>query len=245
MKTLHRAKGLSHDLVVTRDGSAITLWSGEGVRHTVFDLDFPPVPGLEYAGNTLLALAFNPDPGSILILGLGGGSMLRMFRAARPRASIDAVEIDPAIPEIARRFFQVGDSPGFQIYVEDAATYVERCEKEYDLIILDAYAGDSLPVQCSNLEFFARMRRRLSACGVAVINWMPGDHKRYVELLQHVQSTVGQAWSLRGQRSRNTLLFASIVPASRQALVTVAESLALEIPFPNALPRLAHRLRAT
>lgn len=108
MKTLHRVKGLVHDLVVTRDGTVLTLWSPTGVRHTVLDLGAPHLPGLEYARNTLLALAFSPEAESALVLGLGGGSIPRMLLAAKPSLSIDVVEIDPVVLKVARRFFEVG-----------------------------------------------------------------------------------------------------------------------------------------
>src|SRR5512138_2053128 len=119
MKTLHRMKGLAHDLVVTRDGTVLTLWAAAGVRHTVVDLGAPHIPGLEYARNTLLALAFSPRADSVLMLGLGGGSIARMLLAARPTMTIDAVEIDPAVEEIARKFFQVEAFPNGHLHLED------------------------------------------------------------------------------------------------------------------------------
>jgi hypothetical protein len=110
MKTLHRTKGIAHDLIVTKEGSTITLWTAAGVRQSVLDLGAPHLPGLEYARNTLAVMAFNPSARSFLILGLGGGSIPRMLLAARPGASVDAVEIDPAIPELARRFMTSSSS---------------------------------------------------------------------------------------------------------------------------------------
>jgi spermidine synthase len=223
MKTLHRTRGLNHDLIVTQDGNTVTLWSGPGLRHTVVDLAAPHVPGLEYARNTLLALAFCPRAQSFLVLGLGGGSIPHMLRRARADAFIDAVEINPEIPALARIFFQLEPSERFHIYVEDAAAYLGRSETRYDAIILDAYVGDALPAQCTTDEFFENARRRLAREGVLVVNWMIGDRERYKEVIASLQRLIGPLWILHCYRSRNILLFASGCRFTRRELLLAAE----------------------
>jgi len=99
MKTLFRTKGVAHDLIVTRNGATVTLWSAAGLRHTVFDIAAPHLPGLEYARNMLTVLAFCPKAQSCLVLGLGGGSIPRMLLSARPQIEVEAVEYDPAVVE--------------------------------------------------------------------------------------------------------------------------------------------------
>ncbi len=243
MKTLHRSRGLHHDLVVTQNGNTITLWSAAGVRHTVLDLDAPHIPGLEYARNTLLALAFHPQASSFLILGLGGGSIPRMLHAAVPGASIDAVEIDPAIPELALKYFQTGASQRFRVYVEDAAAYVAHCGLKYDIIILDAYVGEMLPEQCATREFFENTRKRLTERGVLVINWMRSDPLRFRLVMTNTAESVGPCWLLRGYRSRNTLIFSSGRETTRAKLVTEAERLGDQLLFASAIVRLARRIQ--
>jgi len=243
MKTLQRAKGLASDLVVTQKGNTVTLWSASGVRHTVLDLGAPHLPGLEYARNVLLSLVFSPQARSFLRLGLGGGSIFHMLHAARPTAQVDAVEIDPAVPDLARKFFHIGDSPQFRIYVEDAAGYLARCEKKYDIIILDAYLGEILPPQCASPVFFQNARQRLTGEGLLVVNWLRGDPDQYRRVVSNIGSAVGHPWVLHGYRSRNTLLFAPLREHDRKALVAGAEQLERELPFARAVVRLARRLQ--
>jgi len=243
MKTLQRAKGIAHDLIVTQDGSTVTLWSASGVRHTVLDLGAPHVPGLEYARNTLLALAFTPLPRRFLMLGLGGGSILHMLRAACPAALVHAVEIDPAVIDLARRFFQVGDSPHFQIFLDDAAGYIARCPDHYDVIIVDAYLGEKLPAQCAAAEFFRNAGQRLTREGVLVLNLMRGNPRQSREVLSNLEAAVGRAWILPGYRARNTLVFAPIRECTRQDLVSRAESIEQELPFASAIGRMARHVR--
>lgn len=243
MKTLHRVKGLAHDLVVTRDGTVVTLWSPNGVRHTVLDLGAPHQPGLEYARDTLLALAFSPAAQSVLVLGLGGGSIPRMLLAARPGLRIDAVEIDPVVLEIARRFFGMGESQGLLIHLEDAADYLARCRSRYDVIVLDAYMGETMPVQCTSREFFSDVRRRLSEGGVLAINCMTGDQARYRALLSTVADVVGPVSVLHGRRSHNAVAFAPVNAGDRATLVDEAERLETGLSFPTDLVRMARCLQ--
>src|SRR5512139_3899029 len=127
MKILHRAKGIVHDLIVTMKNGTITLWSSEGNRHTVFDRAAPHLPGLEYARNMLAALAFCSHAQSCLVLGLGGGSIPRMLLAARPQLEVEAVEIDPAVVELAAAYFDIRRLPRFKVHLEDAAAFLRRC----------------------------------------------------------------------------------------------------------------------
>lgn len=243
MKTLRRTRGLAHDLVVTRDGTKITLWSAAGIRHTVLDLGAPHMPGLEYARNSLVVLAFSPQARSFLILGLGGGSIPRMLLAARPAAVVDAVEIDPAISDLAHTFFRIGALPRFEVHMEDAAAFLAHSRKNYDVIIVDSYIGDCFPEQCATREFFLRARDRLTSAGVLAINWMSDDSAVFGRLKENLESTLGPIWRLPGTRSRNTLLFVSNREITRRDLMADAQRIEREIPFPCSLSRLAMRLQ--
>jgi spermidine synthase len=243
MKTVHRAKGLGHDLIVTRQGSKVVLWSSSGVRHTVVDLDAPYLPGLEYARNTLLAFAFAPRAESFLMLGLGGGSIFHMLRAACPGGLFDAVEIDPAVPELARRYFLLGCSPNLQVHVDDAAAYLRNCVRRYDVIILDAYIGDVLAVQCTTPEFFGDARRALSTDGVLVINWLHSTPGLYRRVLCNARDAIGPVWLLHGYRSRNTLLFSPVQQANREQLTERAARLGSELSYAGNIGRLARHLK--
>ena len=243
MKTLHRGKGLAHDLVVTKKGQTITLWSSAGIRHTVLDLEAPHVPGLEYARNTLAALAFSPGAQSFLILGLGGGSIPRMLFAARSGVAIDTVEIDPAVRELARRYFQVDAGPRFKVYLEDAVAFLEHCTARYDVIMVDAYVGEQFPERCATREFLSRARGCLNDDGVLVVNWMSGNAGLYQRLLANLDAAIGPVWLLAGSKSKNILLFASMRKATRQELAAEAGRIERELPFESSLARLVQRLR--
>jgi spermidine synthase len=245
MKNLQWMKGLTDNLQVTREGNIVTLWSSGGVRHTVLHLDAPHSPGLEYARNSLLALIFRPEARSLLMLGLGGGAIIHMLRAVRPDLGIDAVEIDPAVIALARKFFHVWTSPHFQIFLDDAASYLPACDKQYDIVILDVYCGDVFPARCATREFFEDVRRRLGDAGVMVVNWMRGNHEAYRRVISDIEACFGRVWILHGIQSKNSLFFAPVRDFDRQDLLEAAARLEITLPFESALVQLAHRLSAT
>jgi spermidine synthase len=242
-KTIFRGRGHIQDLVVTKEGKTITLWSEAGIRHTVFDSAAPHLPGLEYARNMLAVLAFCPHAQSCLVLGLGGGSIPRMLLAARPGLEVDAVEIDPTVVELATRYFDIRAMPRFRIHLEDAADFVERCTSRYAIVAVDTYVGEHFPVQCATEEFIGNARKCLLDDGVLAVNWLGGDLQMRENMLKSLRSLAGPVWQLPGVTSRNFLYFAPARTTTRPAVISAAEAVAAEIPFENPLARLAQRIR--
>jgi len=243
MKTLFQTGGPFQELTVTRQGKVLTLWSAAGIRHTVFDSGSPHVPGLEYARNLLAALAFCPRAPSCLVLGLGGGSVPRMLAAARPEMEVDAVEIDPAVVDVAGAYFDVRALPRLRIHLEDAAVFLRASTSRYAIVVVDTYLGGRFPEQCAGAGFFRDIRRCLPDDGVLAVNWMRGDGRAEQALLDNLRAVSGQVWRLPGLRSRNVLYFAPARKTTRAAILSAAQAAGADIPFENALARLAHRLR--
>lgn len=106
-------------------------------------------------------------PGEMLLVGLGGGSVVKSFY--RDGWKIDAVEIDPVVTKIARTHF--GLLPGeAQVYDMDARQYLITHEKTYDLIIMDAFGSSAIPFHLVTAEAFNLLRSRLNPGGVLAMN---------------------------------------------------------------------------
>src|SRR6185295_9017109 len=87
----------------------------------------------------------------------------------REGARVDAVEINPAIVPIAVQFFDF-EPARLKLTIDDGRHFVNRSTKRYDVIVLDAFLGDSVPSHLMSREAFAAMRRVLKPGGVLVIN---------------------------------------------------------------------------
>lgn len=100
------------------------------------------------------------------VIGLGAGSI-----AAYPRAtdSMTFFEIDPAVAGIARNpdlFSYLSDSRGkLDIVIGDGRAALSRDPRRFDLIILDAFSSDSVPLHLLTREAIIAYRAHLREGG--------------------------------------------------------------------------------
>ncbi len=115
-----------------------------------------------------LAHAYTPAIQDVLCVGLGVGIVPRQFVQEGTR--VDVVEINPAVVSVAARFFDL-DPSRLRITFGDGRYFVNRSSPgKYDVIILDAFLGDSCPSHLMTREAFTAMRRILKPEGTLVIN---------------------------------------------------------------------------
>jgi len=112
-------------------------------------------PVHNYIRAMLMAKAFT-SPHNILILGLGGGALVRTLHALDVGLTIDVVELRAGVLSVARDCFSLPVSDNISYYIEDADYYVRKASTpNYDLIFSDLYSAFSMdPLQGS--EIFLR-----------------------------------------------------------------------------------------
>lgn len=109
-----------------------------------------------------------PANSSVLLLGLGGGSVANVFHD-NLNFSVDAVELDDRIAEVASDYF--GLSPNVHVIVDDARHYIETTGKKYDLIFFDVFKGDIQPAHVLSLECFRKSKTLLNSGGLMLVNF--------------------------------------------------------------------------
>jgi predicted membrane-bound spermidine synthase len=115
------------------------------------------------------------DIRSLALLGAAAGSIAQQFLAIYgPDTVIDAVEIDPKISDVGRRYFDMADgtpqAPYFTTYNEDARYWLATTDRQYDVIGMDAYHQPYIPFHLTTIEFFREVKAKLTPRGVAVVN---------------------------------------------------------------------------
>lgn len=132
------------------------------------------------AGDLFAAL---PGVKSVAVCGLGAGSLAAY---ARPGQAWTFFEIDPAVVRVALdphlftfladNFPRGEDRP---IVFGDARLELERFpDRHFDLIVLDAFSSDAIPVHLLTKEAIDRYRRKLTAKGVLAFH----ISNRYLDL---------------------------------------------------------------
>ena len=109
---------------------------------------------------------------SVLVLGLGGGSVARLARALAPRARIVGVERGADVLRAARRFFDL-DALDLEIVHADALRYLAWTRRRFDVILEDVFVGTGRAVHKPDWlpdPGLARAARHLRPDGLLVSN---------------------------------------------------------------------------
>ncbi len=156
--------------VLERDDGRRLLSLNEGVAvHSVWREETVLTGGVWDALLTVPVVLERP-PRRVAILGNAGGTLARAFGVFWPRAEIDGVEIDAAVTEVGYRFFGLADNPRVTTYDEDARPFLQRRDRRYDVIYVDAYHQPYVPFYLATRDFFELVRDRLAPGGVVALN---------------------------------------------------------------------------
>jgi len=115
---------------------------------------------------SLLARAYTTNIHDVLCIGLGVGIVPMEF--ARHGAKVDVVEINPAVVPVAVRFFDL-QRESIHLTIDDGRHFLNRCRKQYDTVVLDAFLGDSSPSHLMTREAFTAVRRVLRPGGTIIV----------------------------------------------------------------------------
>lgn len=125
----------------------------------------------EYTKYYHLANHFNPGFEKTLMLGGAGYSYPKEFLLKYPEATIDVVEIDPMITELAKKYFKLKENPRLTIYHEDGRVFLNKTQNKYDVIFGDAFSSQySLPYQLTTKEAVQKKFDILEENGIVVLN---------------------------------------------------------------------------
>lgn len=109
----------------------------------------------------------------ILLLGLGGGSVIKTLREDLAcKAAITAVDIDAAMLKIAQEDFQINQYEKVKLVEADAYNFVKEAADIYDLIIVDVFIGDTVPEVFTKPSFIHQLIAHLTAHGHILYNTM-------------------------------------------------------------------------
>ena len=127
---------------------------------------------------------------NVLILGLGGGSSAQLVKHFWPEAKITAIEIDPAMIELGKKYMDLDKIKNLKIIVGNAFKLIHDLRSTtYDLVLVDTYLGKSYPQEAKSAKFFSRLKKLLTFKGVVIfnrLNWERNDDdiRQHISLLK-------------------------------------------------------------
>jgi spermidine synthase len=188
-----RVESLYNDIYVHKrpNGHYVLMFGAERLRYTESvvnpedELDLP----VYYTQSMTAGLAYAPALESAAIIGLGGGRTAWYHHKSVPELHMTAVELDPAVAKIADQFFSVRPERNFDIEVMDGRVWLMKNDRDFDIILVDAYRGPFVPFHLLTKEFYELVSERLKPGGVVVQNVEPSTM-----LFDSAVATIGAAF---------------------------------------------------
>ena len=149
---------------------------------------------------------------SVLVLGMGGGSVIETLRTKfNYTKSIEAVEIDAVIIDIAKTEFGITENKQLKIHCIDAYDFMNANTKQFDLIIIDLYIDLTVPSKFLNTEFWNQVINAKSSKGVILFNASVKEvNKDKVEtLISYLKTKIYDVQVYNKVNNTNTVIIAS------------------------------------
>jgi spermidine synthase len=198
-------------------------------RQSCMDTRAPDRMVMNYPRMMLGALFLNPEPRTVLIIGLGGGTLPRALEQVLPQVRIDVVEIDPAVVRVAGQYFNFKADERVRVIEADGRVYVKRAireDKRYDLIMLDAFDHEYIPEHLLTQEFLREVKTLLAPGGVLAANTFSSS-RLYDHESTTYASVFGSYFNLK--RENRVILYRDGAAATPQEIA--ANSVRFAAPF--------------
>jgi spermidine synthase len=172
---LHTERSLYRTIVVYEDdGQRCMRFTRQATaRQSCMTPADPQRITFDYLRMMLGALYVTPAPRRILVVGLGGGTLVDALQRVLPDAEIDAVELDPAVVRMARQYFDFKPGPRVHVHEQDGRVFVKRALRagqKYDVVMLDAYDHEYIPEHLLTQEFLREVQGILAPEGALAAN---------------------------------------------------------------------------
>ena len=161
------------------------------------------------------------NSGKVLMLGLGGGTMAHLISQEFSGVEIVSVELDPAMVDIAKRYFDLDQIPNHRVIVEDAMRIViepeefEIKEQDFDVVIVDIFNGEQFPDLGKSGTFIAAVKRMVKPNGLVIFNRIYRDRHQdevniFIEYVSNFLTDVKLLVVAGYTNSDNVLIFGRV-----------------------------------
>lgn len=180
---------------------------------------------LDYTRTMMGFLLFNPAPGHIGMVGLGGGSLAKFCYRQLPASRMTVLEINPHVIALRQQFEVPDDDARFAVIAADGALYLRTEAPAFDVLLIDGFDHAGQPPALCTQRFYDDCFAALRGNGVLVVN-LHYDHPDYPLWFDRIgRSFNGNAvQALCGEKS-NSIVFAARGKAIAPRAMSLSRSL--------------------
>jgi spermidine synthase len=252
---VHQSQSDDGVIEVVDLGDTRSLHFGSHPRQSSMSLETPHTLELTYTQSMMACLLLIPKPERILVVGLGGGSLVKYLLHHFPDCYIDVVEYREDVVKVAHGYFGVPENdPRLNIHVGDGYLFTQerfyQADASYDLILVDAYDHTGMAASVGVQAFFDACAGILSQEGVMSVNLWGSDNVLFGQTMSRInQSFEGRTMILPVENKGNVIGLALnrvVTNAALKKLKSRAEDqeIELKINLPKALHDLIRRNRS-
>lgn len=169
-------ESLYNNIYIYRQGSYVSLTFGYNTRiytESTYNTADPGELPVTYTRYMTVGLAYPKDIHGVLEIGFGGGRTSWYLHRALADVPVTSVELDPAVVEMAHKYFGIREDRNFKVECKDGRLFLSKSKERYDIIMIDAYRGPFVPFQLLTREFYKIVRDHLTPDGVVLQNVAP------------------------------------------------------------------------
>ncbi len=188
----------------------------------------PDVLLLGYTVTMMGFLLFKQSPGTIAMIGLGGGSLVKYCYRNLPQASIVVAENSPEVIALKDHFHIPENDHRLQIRCQDGRDLVRHADGDYDILLVDGFDHTGQPPQLCSQAFYDDCFQALAPEGIMVVNLLGRsvDMTHYLDRIR--RSFDGAAIAVDALDSNNMIVFAckgQLLDMSDQAVMNKLKEL--------------------
>ena len=205
----------NHGIIeVYQDTLLRSLHFGTSARQSAMYPDRPHILPLSYSRYMLAPLLFINEPGKILTLGLGAGSLFQCLHYYTD-ATIDTVELRQAVVDVAIKYFHLpSNGPRHNSFVMSALEFLRQNHNHYELCLIDIYNDRGIDETLLDESFYAGLASRMEPNGICSFNLWSSHPERYAKICKLIRSHFPYLLVVPVPRKGNVIII-----AARQAFI--------------------------
>jgi spermidine synthase len=127
-------------------------------------------------------------PKNILLIGGGAFTLPKAINEEFPEMALDVVELDPVLYKLSKKYFGFKPNSKTRVFIQDGNDYLKSTKQRYDLILVDVFLNNIIPVSFQSVKFTKGLKLRLAEEGVVAMNIIASYYGRLSNPLKSLLS---------------------------------------------------------
>ncbi len=154
---------------ISQDGQPVRMLRQNHDASSAMYINNPTDLVFPYTQAYDIAFSYVPTITHALVIG-GAAYSYPKHLLKQPNITVDVVEIDPRVTQLASDYFALPASPRLRIFSQDARPFLNTTKDTYDVIYFDVFNSETIPFHVTTQEVVQSVASHLRDNGMVVMN---------------------------------------------------------------------------